>query len=47
MDMAVVVNAQTGAQMSPPVQFVRIPVPGEFISAPPTRATWCASFMDG
>lgn len=39
MDTAIVVNAQTGQQISPPVQFVRIPVEGEFISAPPNMFT--------
>ena len=36
MDFALVVNAVTGQLMSPrPVQFVRIPVPGELVSVPP------------
>ena len=36
MDIAFVVNAQTGASMSPqPVQFLRIPVPGELVFAAP------------
>jgi hypothetical protein len=39
MDTAFIVDAQTGAQMGPPVQFLRIPVPGELISAPPKMYT--------
>jgi hypothetical protein len=35
MDSVFVVNAQTGQQMGPPAQFLRVPGPGELIWAPP------------
>jgi len=35
MEMAIVVDAKTGKALGPQVQFVRVPVPGEFLSAPP------------
>lgn len=35
MDNALIINAHSGQRLSPPVQFQRIPMAGEFIWAPP------------